>query len=316
MFIVNTEKLARFASSLQQTKGKQQNLGYVYQQFAAHIKTSVNAYLLQDLSQNLTTLGKDLSVSFAHFQNGITKYMKMEQALMDAIPTLSNQSLQQLENSFIIASTNRKRDNGYRTIQKNTFTHHKHTTLYGEKSLVNYVRNGIRGGVSGSFTAYEIQAGKNASYAQGGVGAALGSAHAALDVRGTLFDKGKLTPTLHLESEVGASLAKGEVHAGIENKYLHAIGEVSLAIGAITGHVKAVINKKEVSLKAEVGAAAVRGEVRGVISIFGINIRAIGVGELGSAGASAEFSSKQGEFEFGGKVSFLAGLGFKIKVTY
>ena len=118
------------------------------------------------------------------------------------------------------------------------------------------------------------------------------------------------------EAEGKASLVELKAGVDIGNSYVYAQGSGAVGIGVVKGEVKTVISKEEITVKANVGAAAIQGEVKGKISIFGCTITLTGIGEVGSIGAGVEFSSKTGEIEFGGKASFLAGLGFKVNIDY
>ena len=119
-----------------------------------------------------------------------------------------------------------------------------------------------------------------------------------------------------MEAEAEAALAQLKAGLDIGTSYVHAGIEASVGVGVAKGAAKAVIKKDEVTLKGEIGVAAVQGEVKGKFSLFGADITLSGTGELGAAGVGAEFSSKTGEVEFGGKASLLAGLGFKVKINY
>lgn len=196
------------------------------------------------------------------------------------------------------------------------FQHRNHSTLSFNRSIKDYINNGICAGTYVGFDMYTIRANKNMKYLQINGNVSLGKASLSLDAKGLLYDDEKLKPSLILEGSLQAALAKASATVNIGNSYVYANGEASVGIGVVSAQAKAVINKEEIALKAEVGAAAVRGEVKGCISIFGIKITASASGEIGSIGASAEFSKKKGEFEIGSHCSFLAGVGFKIKVNY
>lgn len=191
-----------------------------------------------------------------------------------------------------------------------------HHSLSPSKNLFSYLKNGVCAGIYAGFDAMKYTIGKSMKYLQTNASLALGKAHISLDAKATLFDDKKFTPALTLSAVGKAALAECKAVLSIGNDYVHADGEASVGVGVISGEAKAVINKEELTLKAEAGAAAVRGEAKASFTIFGITIEAIGSAELGAIGAGAEFSSKKGEFTIGGKASLLAGLGFKIRVKY
>ena len=107
--------------------------------------------------------------------------------------------------------------------------------------------------------------------------------------------KWKFDPHLELRAEVQAALAEVKAFGSIGNTFIHADAEGKVGVGVATGEAKAVINKEEISLKAEGSVAALRGEVKGSFTIFGITIEATGSGEVGALGGGVEFSSKSGE---------------------
>ena len=157
---------------------------------------------------------------------------------------------------------------------------------------------------------------ENSKYTSANAQFTLGSAHMSVDGKGLLYDDGTWNPQLQLEAEAEAALAQLKAGFDIGTSYVHAGIEASVGVGVAKGAAKAVIKKDEVTLKGEIGVAAVQGEVKGKFSLFGADITLSGTGELGAAGVGAEFSSKTGEVEFGGKASLLAGLGFKVKINY
>ena len=166
------------------------------------------------------------------------------------------------------------------------------------------------------FTAYKASLTTSKKYLNAGTSLSLGSADLSMDAKVVPMLNGKFDPHLELRAEVQAALAEVKAFGSIGNTFIHADAEGKVGVGVATGEAKAVINKEEISLKAEGSVAALRGEVKGSFTIFGITIEATGSGEVGALGGGVEFSSKSGEFTIGGKASLVAGLGFKIKVKY
>lgn len=181
---------------------------------------------------------------------------------------------------------------------------------------MDYVRNGACVGFFAGFDAIRLHLDKQMQYLQMGADVRVGSAKASVDAKALLFKDGKIDPTLHLEGSASVAALQAGAYMNIGNSYVSAKGEANVKVGCAQAEAKAVLNKEEVTLKANVGAAAVRGEVKGTLSIFGVKITATASGEVGSVGASAEFSSKKGEFEIGTSASLFAGLGLKIRVNY
>lgn len=316
MFSIDTGKYKQISSSLLQIKEAQRQLLYIWNQISMQPAIRPVYGLLQNVYQLRKELENSICETSRYFDNVALQYEKTERQIQTQIASFQHKK--NTNTKSISSNVNAiKNDNkGYVKAYEMQVTHRKHSTFNSNRTLIDYLKNGICGGIYGGFSAFKVQAGKNLKYAQGDVSLAIGTANASLDVKGSLYDDDKFLPSLKIETEASAMLAQAKAMINLGNKYISATGEASVAVGAVCGSAKAVINKEEVTLKAEVGAAAVRGEVKGTFSIFGFKISATGIGELGAAGASAEFSSKKGEFEFGGKASLLAGLGFKIKVTY
>lgn len=195
-------------------------------------------------------------------------------------------------------------------------THRFHHSLSPSKNLFSYLKNGVCAGIFAGFTAYKASLTTSKKYLNAGTSLSLGSADLSMDAKVVPMLNGKFDPHLELRAEAQAALAEVKAFGSIENTFIHADAEGKVGVGVATGEAKAVINKEEISLKAEGSVAALRGEVKGSFTIFGITIEATGSGEVGALGGGVEFSSKSGEFTIGGKASLVAGLGFKIKVKY
>lgn len=195
-------------------------------------------------------------------------------------------------------------------------THRFHHSLSPSKNLFSYLKNGVCAGIFAGFTAYKASLTTSKKYLNAGTSLSLGSADLSMDAKVVPMLNGKFDPHLELRAEAQAALAEVKAFGSIGNTFIHADAEGKVGVGVATGEAKAVINKEEISLKAEGSVAALRGEVKGSFTIFGITIEATGSGEVGALGGGVEFSSKSGEFTIGGKASLVAGLGFKIKIKY
>ncbi len=194
--------------------------------------------------------------------------------------------------------------------------HHFHTSIRKDKSIVSYLKNGACIGIFAGIDVLKYQKKYQSKYIKGRISTTLGNAVVKGDAKATLFEGKKFKPQLDFVGEAGACLGKVNANASIGNSYIHADGDVDVQVGSVKAEGQAVINKNEFTIKGEVGAAAIKGEAQGSITIFGVTLSATGTAELGSIGASAEFSSKKGEFSFGAKGSLVAGLGFRVKVNY
>lgn len=276
---------------------------------------SKQLFLLQE--QLYRSLGpvqvQEIILFQGRLQKKIADVLQYYQVAIGGTTRTENQLVQQAKD--IHATTAKTHDD---TIKVTTMdVHHKtHTTLRKDRNLMDYVKNGACVGVFAGIDALHIRAKKEMKYAQVGGDLRVGSAHVSADAKAMLFKDGKLDPSLQLKGEVGAMVASASAFAGIGNEYISANGEASVSVGVVGASATAVIRKDEITMKAGVGASAVKGQVKGTFNLFGLKITATGTGDLGSIGASAEFSSKKGEFEFGASGSLLAGLGFKIHVSY
>ena len=195
--------------------------------------------------------------------------------------------------------------------------HRFHHSIRVGKTLENYLQNGVCAGFFGGFQAYQYRIYTNKKYAQASLGLSAGKISGNIDGKVQLYNSDKVfDPQLTIHTQAQGALGELRAQASLGNSIIHGDLEGAIGIGVVKGEAKAVITKKEVTVKAEVGAAAIQGEVKGSFSLFGCKITLTGIQEVGSVGAGMEFSSKTGEVEFGGRASFLAGLGFKIKINY
>lgn len=176
----------------------------------------------------------------------------------------------------------------------------------------------VGAGISGSYSISAVQDSIKGQYglASGEIKGAVGTLALSGEAACVLFDKGKFDPKLALQAKAEAKganvIAEGKL--GTEDYNVHGEAE------GVLGHAKAegnlAIDKTGVKAKAEVGAAALHGEAKAGFTIAGVNIDVTGEGELASVGAKFEFGADEDEFEIGGKLSALAGLGLKLKVSW
>lgn len=131
-----------------------------------------------------------------------------------------------------------------------------------------------------------------------------------------LWKDKEFDPRLELSLQAQASLLslQAQTKIGTKNVYLQARGDVN--VGSVYAQATCVLNKEEQNLEASIGAAAVRGEGSIAFNLFGAKITLTAEGSIGSAQASLSYRHVNKEWEFGSKLGFIAGLGFKIKVSY
>ncbi|MEF9967932.1 MAG: hypothetical protein RR766_05395 [Longicatena sp.] len=298
MFQIDTRRFQEHANAVQNGITKTNQLIALTNQ----LNTIEHVDVIQRLKNNQSFLVTSLRKLYSYYINGQDAFDEVERTI------LSNAQI--FENDTFSHSLH-----GDLKVQTFDFSHRFHTTLRKDRNLLEYVRNGACVGAFVGFDALRIKNGFDKKYVKGEASLNVGSVKLSGDIQGVLFKNKKIDPTLYVDVGASAVLGKAATSLRIGNDNIYAQGDARVGVGVVSGSAKAVINKEEITLKASVGAAAVRGEIKGCISLFGWKITATGIGELGSAGASTEFSSKKGEFEFGAKVSLIAGLGFRIKVS-
>ena len=118
----------------------------------------------------------------------------------------------------------------------------------------------------------------------------------------------KFDPRIVLNAESSLALLSTTVNARIGNSKVYASARATTC--------KAAFSRKEQSFEAGVGVAALRGETRCVLNILGAKVTLTAQGSVGSAEANFSYHFSSREWEIGSKLGFIAGLGFKINVSY
>lgn len=256
----------------------------------------IQPHVLSQLSRSLSLLQTKQQQLCTHLKTSATAYENMESSLSSKAKAISDHLQYQIYTM----------DHSMRW----------HTSFRKDKSLFSYLKNGVCAGIYAGLDVVKFSVGFHETYAQGNLSTSVGSASVSGDAKFSLYDNQGFSPSLTVSLVAKAALAQAVADIHLGNSYVYADGEASVGVGVVKAEGTAVLNKEELTLKGEVGAAAVQGEVKGSITILGVSITATGTGELGAIGAGAEFSSKKGEFSFGAKGSLLAGLGFRVKVNY
>lgn len=253
-------------------------------------------------------------IYFQQLESSIIKLKNMQQQCV--LYCLHNKKIyEQTEYKIRKQAEKMKHDSAWKKSKINVY-HHFHTSIRKDKSIISYLKNGACVGIFAGIDVLKFQKKYNSKYVNGKINTVLGNAQISGDAKATLFDDKKFRPGLMLTGEASASLIKNQTNVSLGNSHIRADGELDVQVGCAKAEGMAVINKEEITIKGDVGMVAVKGEAKGSITLFGVTISATGTAELGSIGASAEFSSKKGEFSFGAKGSLIAGLGFRIKVNY
>lgn len=124
---------------------------------------------------------------------------------------------------------------------------------------------------------------------------------------------GKWDPRFRALVQAEASAFRGGAKVSVTD-YMDA--EAEMVVGAVHGEAKAVLDKNEATLSAQVGACAVRGSAKLSFKLGKLKIHLDLSGSAGSFEAGAEMSFKKREAIFGAKLGFIAGLGFRVRVEY
>lgn len=144
----------------------------------------------------------------------------------------------------------------------------------------------------------------------------IGDAKANVDAEFSLWKDEKWDPRFKAELDADVALLSANLQAKVGGSKLNATVDARGAIGALYADATCVLSAEEQTIKAGVGACALRGEASIAFNIFGIKVTLTGQGSLGSAEANFEYTHLNREWIIGTKLGFIAGLGFKIRVNY
>lgn len=299
MLNVNTGELQQALKLCYQTTSQVQTLSSCFYEWRLNQKTKQLSYALEQLQH--------------FYQDSIDAYEAIESNVMHGMQTM----IQLVSKIFSYQDEEEKTPPFWTTSFKTGKTYSRfHHSFRSDKSLQDYMKNGACVGIFGSFHALEWKAEKNMKYMDMEGRIDLGNLEAGGDAKIQLFEDDAFAPSLHLEGKVIGSLGEAKATVGLGTSNLHIDAEATGRVGVAKAEGEITINKEEFTVKGEVGVAALQGDIKGSFNFFGAKVTITGEGELGSAGLGAEFSSKEGELEFGGKASFLAGIGLKVKVEY
>ena len=131
-----------------------------------------------------------------------------------------------------------------------------------------------------------------------------------------LWKNKKFNPRLVLNSGANLALFSTTVNARIGNAKVYTSARATGQVGVAYANCKAVLTKTEQSFEAGVGVAALKGETRCVLNVLGAKVTLTAQGSIGSAEANFSYHFSNREWEIGSKLGFIAGLGFKINVSY
>lgn len=146
------------------------------------------------------------------------------------------------------------------------------------------------------------------------VGALEGSVQGKASIQ-ILKDK-KFNPELDLEVNAKGHLVAGQLEAGVKQGIFGASASAQGEIGAVYGTAKATFSVNEQVLKAQVGAAAARGQCSLAFELAGLKVTIGLSGSFGGVEAGFEYSNRVGQWQMGVNGALFAGGGLKIQVDY
>lgn len=131
-----------------------------------------------------------------------------------------------------------------------------------------------------------------------------------------IWNDKKFDPSLDLRGQLSLSLLSLTSHAKLGKGKVYATSKASVNVGSAKAVGQVCLSAKEQTLKLSGHVAALEGEAELGFHLFGATITLSGSASLMSAGADVSYSHKNREWEFGSKLGFIAGLGWKINIKY
>lgn len=187
---------------------------------------------------------------------------------------------------------------------------------FKNRKLRSLINDGIRADGEAGIHLINISRFSRSKQILNHVGFQIGNAEIGGHVQGKLISQKQFDPQVRAEISAKASLIRGIIETGWHNEVLEVGLQASGNVGVAQAKGKAVISKDELTLKGDVGVAALQGEVKGTIELLGATITITAEGEVGGMGIGSEFSLGTGSFEVGGKLSCLLGGGIHVKVDW
>ncbi len=181
------------------------------------------------------------------------------------------------------------------------------------------LRKDVPMSVGASFGASYLHTGSSfrAKYLENTNHVDVGNAQASGECSLNLWTKDKkFDPSLSLAAQVGVSLLDVSSRTKIGTDQINAVLNLNGSVGTAKASASAVLSRHEQSFKAQAHVAALEGEAKLAFNIFGVSVSLTTSGSLMSAGADVSYEHKNREWEFGAKLGFIAGLGFKLNVKY
>ncbi|MDO4466321.1 MAG: hypothetical protein Q4C49_04865 [Bacillota bacterium] len=158
--------------------------------------------------------------------------------------------------------------------------------------------------------------GVNDTYIRSRMNVNLGDVQASGMTKFSLWKDKIFHPDFTIVANMNAAVVAANSYVRLGTNNIFAQVSAKGSVGSVYANATAVLNMEEQTLDLGIGAAAARGEVRCSFTIFGYSVTLTGEGSIGSAEANISYSHKNREWEFGSKLGFIAGLGFKVHVNY
>ena len=144
----------------------------------------------------------------------------------------------------------------------------------------------------------------------------VGSFRAKGDAQFSLWKEGQLYPNLSVKASAAASLFSMQTYARMGTENIYADVKTNATVGVLYANAEATLNPYEQTLDVGIGGSALKGEVEASFHVFGVKLTLTGQGSVGSAELNMSYHHSNREWEFGSKLGFIVGTGFKVKVQY
>ena len=193
----------------------------------------------------------------------------------------------------------------------------KHTSISDHKTLYSYWKNGVCAGGSLAYSFVDVNANYQSKYVNAKLSSDVLRANVAADGRLKFTSDGKtFMPTLIVSAKGSVALLQSGASLSLGTNNIHADFSGNADLGVAYAQAEAVFSLDEITLKGEVGAAAVKVSGKGSISLFGVTVSVTANTSFGSVGIGGEFSAKEGSLSFGADAALLAGVGLKVDIDY
>ena len=185
-------------------------------------------------------------------------------------------------------------------------------------ALSQMMRKSVKTTIQNSFvyTCCQAKGSYASEYINGDVTFKLGDFNAKGKVQCSLWKKKQFDPKIVFTAGLSASALKANGNLSIGTDSVFGKVEAEGYAGYAYANATAVFTPTEQTFEAGIGAAALKGSVTCSFHLFGSTVTLTGSGSIGSAEANVSYSHKNREWEFGSKLGFICGLGFKVKVNY